>query len=502
MKEEDARNFLLVRAIESEDTSEALLTREDRQAATAAALADTGLAGRRGDQRFLATRSAFALTRLTARFPAIAHAARATRWPSWVNWAIPLAAFAIGIATNEIDGGKRLNIIAFPLFGVIAWNLAVYVLIALHAAGRLVTRRGQGDTPSWTTRLAARIAGVARRYQDPHQPVGRAIARFAREWSNYAGALTYARASRVLHLAAAALAAGILAGMYLRALGIEYRAGWESTFIGAETLHWLLGGLLAPATMLTGIAVPDATGLAALRWGLPANGENAGPWIHLFATTAALFVIVPRLVLAAWSAVSAARLGHFFAVPGREDFYVRRLLRDAAGGGNRVRVVPYGFTPPDGQRRVLDRMLTATFGDGTRISTDPAIAYGEEEEWLGRTSPREEDDYLMILFNLASTPEAENQGALVAGVKKSLDERHGGTGFAVILDETAYRQRLAGQAGAEDRIETRRLAWERMLAPSVAKPIGVDLGDEASPEQIRRLEVALTRRPVAAGGLK
>jgi hypothetical protein len=501
MNEDDARTLLLIRAVETEDAAQALLTRDDRQAATASALsAEPGNAtGRRADQRFLASRAAFALARLTARHPAIGRAARATRWPGWLDWALPLAAIALGVATNELAGGQRLNIIAFPLFGILLWNLAVYLLIAAHAAGALFRRADPGGRTPWTARAVGWASGIAHRDQDPHHPIGRAIARFARDWARHAGALTYARAARLLHLSAAALAVGVVAGMYLRALGVEYRAGWESTFIGAATLQRLLGWVLAPASILTGIALPDEERLAALRWGMPANGENAGPWIHLYATTAMLYVVLPRLALAAWSALSAERLRRFFKVPGREDFYVRRVLRDGRGGGTRVRIVPYGFTFPDAHRRVLERLLRGTFGDDTAIETEHAIAYAGEEEWLAGLQLREDDDYLVALFNLAATPEAENHGELLAGIRRLMDEQRSGTALAALLDETAYRARLGGQAGADGRIETRRTAWERMMVPMAVSPIAVDLGAGESPEQSRRLEAALLRGPVPAG---
>ena len=499
MKEEDARIMLLVRAVEMEDASETLLTRVDRQAATASAMADVGGAGRRADQHFLAARSKFALARLSARFPAIGASARATRWPGWLNWVVPLAALALGVATNEINGGKRLNIIAFPLFGLLVWNLIVYLLIAVHAAKRLLPRQISHDAPSWLARNANRLSGVSRGYQDPHQPLGRAIARFARDWARYAGALTYARASRTMHLGAAALATGIVAGMYLRALGVEYRAGWESTFLGADALQRLLGWMLAPASALSGIALPGVDRLVELRWGLPANGENAGPWIHLYATTAALFIVGPRLALAAANALSAARLGRFFQVPGREDFYIRRLLRDAHGGGTKLRVIPYGFVLTDGARRVLERLLTATVGNETSVVTDPAVAYGQEEEWLADAEWHDDDDHLMVLFNAAATPEAENHGELVAGIKRALDAQRSGAGLGVILDEAAYRQRLAGQAGADARLTTRLQAWEAMLAATGIKPVAVDLASEQADGQVRRLEAALLRTPTLAG---
>ncbi len=496
MNETDARRLLLVRAVETEDQSEALLTREDRQQATSFALGEgrsggSGTSGpdrRRTDENFLARRSQFAFGRLATRFPAVAQACRAAHWPPWLNWLLPLVALLIGLATNEIDSGQRLNIIAFPLVGMIAWNLAVYGLLAAAFVGRLARGRGPAR-PGFLARLAERAAAPARSRLDGQQPLGHALARFARDWAHHSARLTRARASRTLHLSAAALAAGVLMSMYLRALGLEYRAGWESTFIGPHGLQAILSLVLGPASALTGIPLPGLEQLEALRWTERSRGENAGPWIHLYATTAFLFIIGPRLLLSLWSAARAHRLRRQFPVPGRDDFYVRRLLRNAAGSGAEVRIIPYSFHPPDGGRRALQRLLSDVLGDGTRTTIEAPIAYGTEDEWLSRAAFSPDTDYLVLLFNLSATPEAENHGAFVAGIKRRLAE--GGTGLAALLDESAYRQRLAGQAGAEARIETRRAAWEKVLGQHGVRPLSIDLEAGDAPNLVQRLEGAL-----------
>lgn len=499
MNEEEARRLLLVRAVEAEDSAEALLTREDRRQATAVALAETGEAsdrqrsGRlsRADEAFLARRAQFGFDRLQTRFPQVGRADRSARWPGWIDWAVPAGALVLGIVSNELDSGNRLNIIAFPLAGMIAWNLIVYLLLAAGAARRVFSRRDSARR-GMLTRAIEGVAGP--RGGNGGQPIGRALARFAADWAHYAGGLTHAHARRVLHLGAAALAAGVLLGMYGRALAIEYRAGWESTFIGAGTLHELLGLLLAPASSLSGIALPSAERLEALRWS-NGIGEIAGPWIHLYAVTAFLFIIGPRLVLAALAAARAHRLRRHMAVPGTEDFYIRRLLRGARGGGASVRIIPYSTHPDAAAQERLRKLLAQVLGEGTQTQFDPPIAYGEEDEWLGRARLDGEADHLVILFNLSATPEAENHGALVGGVRRRLAEGRSGAGLAVLLDETAFRQRLGAQSGARGRLETRRQAWERVMAAQQVDPLAIDLEDGDEVTLAGRLEAALIRDP-------
>jgi hypothetical protein len=490
VKEEAARRLALIRAVENEDPSERLLTRDDRLYATGAALAELGpqgndRGGRRRDDDFLERRSALAFDRLAARYPAIAKADRRARWPGWLDWGLPLAALVLGFASNAVDG-RRLSIIAFPMLGMILWNLAVYGLLALKALRSLGPARSKAHPFAG---LIQRFAGAGRDPVSAQQPVAGALGRYLRDWMAWSAPLTNSRAARVLHVSAAAVAIGLLIGMYLRALGTEYRAGWESTLLGPQAVHTLVHFMLWPASLVIGIQLPDLSQVQQLRWGAGSMGENAGRWLHLYAASALIFIIVPRLVLAGWNALRVARLKSRFPIPGQEDFYVRRLTRSVRGDGAVVRIIPYSFHPPQTARTQLERVLADVLGERTRIILERPIEYGGEDEWVDRLDLRQGDvDHLIILFNLSATPEAENHGALIAGARRRIAEAKSGAGLVVLLDEASMRQRLGG--GAEARVESRREAWEAMLRQYNAAPLSLNL--DAEPASLARpLESAL-----------
>ncbi len=490
LREAAAIDALLVRSIETEDPSAVVLTRDDRQYASAAALA----AGPMRDPpaaaettAFLTRRSALALERLTARYPTLERVRALSRWPAWLSWAIPLGAFAIGMASDALDG-ERLNILAFPLLALIAWNLLAYLVLIVRAVlrgvGRAPTAHPLRRPLEWLVRPAsARLAG---------QPtLERGVQRHAREWSQAAGPLTRSRAGRTLHLGAAMFALGVLAGMLLRArYAASYTAGWSGTWAGAEAeIALLLNLILKPASVLTGIALPTVERVRELRGG----GENAGDWLILWAVTAALFVIIPRLVLAAVAGARATMLAQRVRVA--DDFYLRSLLRNALGRPGNARVVPYGLDLPADARDRLTRVVQAAVGEKTRVSIDPAIAYGAEDEWLARSADGLGDaDQLMVLFNLASTPEAENHGALLAGLRQRIGSD--GTALLVLLDDSGFRHKLRGQSSAERRVADRVQAWRAVLATAAVDPAIVTLnGDEAA--GARNLEQALLRSGAA-----
>jgi hypothetical protein len=183
-------------------------------------------------------------------------------------------------------------------------------------------------------------------------------------------------------------------------------------------------------------------------------------------------------------------------LPIEEDFYFRSTIRNALGRARSVRVLPYSFdlSPESAER--LGRLLASALGEKTSARSDPAIPYGEEDRWLAAEGGRLADaDQLVLLFNLGSTPEAENHGAFALGVRQRAGRS---TELLVLLDDGAFRQKLRGQPSAERRVEERLQAWQSVLAPAGLQPIRIslDVPDEAS--AARMLEQAMLRKAAAA----
>ncbi|MGE5161123.1 MAG: DUF2868 domain-containing protein, partial [Betaproteobacteria bacterium] len=292
MNEHAARDVLLVRAVEGADRDRTLITEADRQhAARAAGELARWSASERGEEasaeQFVAKRAELLAGKLRERERGLTQAARATAWRPWIGVALPLAALAFGAFFQQVGDRQHINILAFPLLTIVLWNLAVYAALAVRSARALV----RGRRPP--TGLRRAVVGAAQRgAKRLHGTAGAAFAAFADEWSRAAAPLLTARAGRVLHLSAALLAAGAIAGLYVRGLVFEYRAGWESTFLGPAQVHALLSALLGPAASLLATPFPSAAEVEAIRW--PAStGESAARWIHWYALTVAALVVAP-----------------------------------------------------------------------------------------------------------------------------------------------------------------------------------------------------------------
>jgi hypothetical protein len=283
MTEDEARQVVLLQARESAGASSAW-TAEDGSWATRQAVATVG--EQAAPERFVVARAVLGLQRLLPRDGAAQRwLARRVWHPAWAVLALVLG-FGVGLAVDQLGPPQRVNLLAPAVWAVVAWNLVVYAALLLPVPGlRQALAR-------WGHRGDSDLATV---------------------WARHAAPLTLERLALLLHAASAALALGLIGGLYLRGLVLDYRAGWQSTFLDAGAVQTLLGTLLAPASALTGIVLPD---VAPLRVGPDGVASaTAAPWIHLYASTLALFVVLPRGLLALRAGWRSRRLSQRFPLP-------------------------------------------------------------------------------------------------------------------------------------------------------------------------------------------
>jgi hypothetical protein len=184
----------------------------------------------------------------------------------------------------------------------------------------------------WVQRQIDALLGHSTRFNAPLTP---GLSRFATDWLDFAQPLLFARARRLLHLSAAFAALGLVAAYYFRGFVLRSAAGWEGGgAIGRETAHALLTVLYGPASLLSGIAIPGADDLEKLRWSAPSLSGVGAPaiWLHLIALTAALYIILPRLILVFMSSFRLWRLSRRLLLPPNVVGYVRTLVAAARSG--------------------------------------------------------------------------------------------------------------------------------------------------------------------------
>jgi len=457
MDESCALDVVAVRAIEATDRARAFWTDDDRAWASRAAAEIVG--ARATPDEFVSRRALLALEKLAARQRVVARSVRALRWRPWVGSAVVVVALALGVFVDQIDRTQRINILAPPVLALLLWNIVVYLILA---AGYVVR---YGDDAA-AGPLRAAIVRVAGGLSPPSRAgaMREAIVLLFGDWARRSAPLYRVRAARILHLAAAALAIGVIAGLYVRGLAFEYRASWESTFLDASTVRSIVAVAYAPGASLTGIAVPGVDAVAAIR--APA-GENAARWLHLIAATVAAVVVAPRLLLALVAGlVERHRAAHFPL--SLDEPYFQRMLRGYRGGPVRVRVIPYSYTLAPAAISGLEAVIARAFGGGGALMIASPVAYGSDDanavdgmHGAGTT--------MIALFNASATPEREVHGAFLAGLARA---GSGGESSLALIDESTWAARWRNEPG---RIDDRRALWRQVADEAGVPAVFVDL---------------------------
>jgi hypothetical protein len=223
---------------------------------------------------------------LAASHPTLGALQRPSALWSGLALACPVLALLAGIATDRIGNPYRVDLLSAPLLIIIGFNLLSYATLAV-----LAVRRKPGARPSWLPSLLQQIDGWRSRQRGT---AARVTAGFYQLWHLVAGHILVGRWKTVLHVSAAAWGAGVALSLAGRGLFVQYKVGWESTFLSAETVH----GLPTRVFHLTPLTLDEVTALRNFQ-----NDSVAGErWVWMYVGLTALLVILPRLLLAAWSA--------------------------------------------------------------------------------------------------------------------------------------------------------------------------------------------------------
>lgn len=503
MSPESAREILLTRCLEASDRDGAALPLKARVQVTK----EAGISAREegGSLRL----SAIEETRLCQRGKAVIHklngqSGDATRYIgfssremgriSLVVTAVLAGAFVLGALANYLGTNGVINLLAIPVFGLIAWNLVMYVImIVLPLSGK---SRGEGGF--LTSKVGEWMKNaMSARAQVLDEPYRSGALKFSERWIALSGPAHWRGIRMVAHASAILLAAGVLAGMYLRGLGYEYKAGWESTFLDAESVGDLLSVLLGPGSALTGIGVPPGDLSIAQLDLAKGSGEKADQWIHLFAANTALYIFVPRLLFIVWEFIGLGRWRSELAAAPDFASYYDKLAKDISGGDQLVKVLPFHCTPEPRNRDVVRGLIHQLWGGAVHVDFTEPSAYGEEDELLEKleTIP----GYLVLLMSLSATPEGEAHGFLISEVQKRMREIGDEAHLLLLLDENRFRERFSAMPEFSRRLEERRSAWEELVKPLGLKVGYINSDESESAEQLASGGEQLVWSSVAGG---
>ncbi|MEO6626040.1 MAG: DUF2868 domain-containing protein [Burkholderiaceae bacterium] len=448
---------MLVRAIETADRNFELLSQDDRVYASRAAkelarwqASDTG--SDVTPEQFLQQRAMQILTKITERTPTFSRILERRNNLARLSLLLPLLAFLAGFGLDRITDPHRVDLLSAPLLVIIGWNLLVYAALLIWAC--IPPTRGAWNPGAMLRAFANRNPSLPRKLP---RILTHAVGAFALEWATLSSKLTGARVGQAVHVSAALLALGAVLSLYFRGLSSQYAAGWESTWLGASQVHGFLSVLFAPAVAvfpLQGFSVAEIEALE--HWRAPA-AMGAARWVHLYAATLFLLVVLPRMLLACLAHWQAIKLARKFPID-LEHPYFRKLGASIGAAAGRLRVLPYSFTLDEARDKGLAAVTAMLLGEQARVLLRPSIAYGDEPPEALRDIRLDDPDVTLtaVLFTLAATPEKENHGAFLDEVR-----RGSARGIAVLIDESGYLERGGSQTGGNARMEERRALWDQ-----------------------------------------
>jgi hypothetical protein len=392
--------------------------------------------------------------RLTQKYPALTSAFTVLQIKTPLALLIGCAVVG-GFLADPIGPAGHINLLNFPLLTLLLWNVVAYIgLLYSMILPRPSRDRSQPGLPGlveWLIgldmkRRLNRLSSDRTQGPEEAQWIATSLASYTGRLLHNVRDLLFTHVRGMLHIAAAALAIGVIAGLYLRGFSFLYQAGWDSTFMEAEGVHTFLSILFAPASLILGTPVSGVEAIADLRGMAKAN---AAIWIHYWAVTTALFIILPRTLLAVTAWRRKTRLADVMHLPSDEPYF-RRLLNPYRGKGLHVEVLAYSHRVKEADDRLM-AFLSDAFGVLADIHVEASVQYGERPPHFSVDSDR--GLCAVALFNVAQAPE-ETHSEFLEELKATIQRRGRPNMLLVLLDCGVY-----SQIDHEKRLKERCQAW-------------------------------------------
>ena len=371
MRQRALQTVLLVHAIEQSDLAGDALSHEDRAQASRDAADGRALPAAddppaqldSSSERFLARRADALLARLRVRSPGVDRVLAAAGGSTGLDRTLLLLGFLLGVVLAFADGGARIDVFAYPLIGLVVWNLVAYIVLivrafrsprqrdqptAAAAAPAAAAAQHDGFFRRWLARtygnrVRARIEALITHSIGFNAPLAPGLRRFAADWWQVGRPLFRERSQRILHLAAILAGMGLMVGYALRGWILRQAAGWSATVFGPASAHTVLATLYGPASAVSRVPIPSAHDVQALIWSGPKTGGGpAGEWVYLIAWTALLYIVLPRLIAVIITTLSLWRHAMTLRTPSSFSGYHAAVLRSLSPASESPPAAPSG----------------------------------------------------------------------------------------------------------------------------------------------------------------
>ena len=299
-----------------------------------------------------------------------------------------LVSFLIGLGSNYLGSGPRVNILLNPLMILLAWNFAIYLVLLFKGT---IFRKYTLPPANMAFQLVTFGRVIKNKFnllfpkKSKKAPLLRnARIYFIRLWLQQANALSAARLSLILHGMAIALTCGVVTGLYLRGLFQEYQFAWFSTF--DKSIVMSLGkAIFAPVLFL-------------IQGNMPKENMGAS-WIHLFAASAVLYILLPRFFLLFQTKLKIKKLTRSVELDLTLPYFNKWRLDPV-----NLDLYSYSYSLDDKNLLLLNEALERVYGHQDKLIV-------ENIQWGGDLPKSLNQERIPVFcFNAAQTPENEIHG--------------------------------------------------------------------------------------------
>lgn len=393
---------------------------------------------------FLVARARIVEKMIMAKNPMLKPHAVRFMAPGWLSWVLFVVAFVLGLVTDQFASTEsRINLLAFPFFGVLLWNVLVYLCSLIS----MIFRR----RPSDILGLRRFFEFLEDRFISSEKTSSSALRQLAQPFTRHV-------ASRAFHLAALGFVLGVIASVSLRGIGTSYIVGWESTWFAESPevvyniIHYTYGAL----TNFIG-PMPNILELANMRFDrLAIHGTDAAAsdWLLRMIVMLTIFVVIPRVLMVLYHTIQIARLKRRFPLD-IEQRYFSQILRTW-----RAEAMVLDLLVP------MTNNSQATVESAYRLAEAMGFNLSEVKNHVWDLQSEDaplslqvvsQSQQVWALMNATTTPEAEVQGAAIEAVR----QRIGKTTLVLLVDMAGYMARFGDFS---DRVTFRKELWKEFAA--------------------------------------
>ncbi|HIU36910.1 MAG TPA: DUF2868 domain-containing protein [Candidatus Aphodousia faecigallinarum] len=389
---------------------------------------------------FLVARARIVEKMIVAKNPSVKPIALNFTPPTWINALLIAFAFFLGLLTDQFASeSSRINLLSLPFFGILLWNILVYVALFISTVRHQTFRDFLGMRSALTIlekTLTTKHIRLTKSLTSVLQPF---VSHFV---------------ARAFHLAAFAFVLGMIASVLLRGIGTAYTVGWESTWFAnnPNVVYQIIALTYGVFTNFLG-PMPNILDVANMRFDrLAVNSVDisAGLWLMRMIFMLALFVAIPRLLLALKHSLQISKLQKDFPLD-LSDRYYADILKTWRSEAMTLDLLISEHSDNPQNIESIYRFAEELGFNLSEVKTHHWNPETDEESLTLQAQGQSQQ--VWVLMNATTTPEHEVQGEALTRVKEKMKK----TPVVVMVDMSSYLARFGDYA---DRIESRKQLWK------------------------------------------